>query len=69
MTTAAISLYALAALLGVAPAVLRATLSRAGARLGPKEQATEDDLARAFGREMARELVRKVRSSGRRPRG
>ncbi len=69
MTTAAISLYALAAVLGVAPTVLRATLTRAGAKLGPREQASEDDLARAFGPEAARELVARVRDSARRRRG
>ncbi len=64
---AGISLYALAALLGVAPTVLRTTLTRAGARLGPKEQASEDDLARAFGPEVARQLVERVRKgAGRR---
>ncbi len=59
----AISLYALAALLGVAPTVLRATLTRAGVRLGPNGRASEEDLARAFGREMARELIEKGRQS------
>ncbi len=40
MTAGMVSLYALAALLGVAPTVLRATLGRAGIRLSPNSQAS-----------------------------
>jgi hypothetical protein len=64
MTQAAISLYALAALIGVAPAMLRATLTRAGVRLSPDERTTESDLARVFGIAGARALIeRKCRAN------
>lgn len=59
MTAGMVSLYALAALLGVAPTVLRATLGRAGIKLSPNSDASESDLARVFGPEAARELIRR----------
>lgn len=65
MTAGLVSLYALATLLGVAPAVLRVTLSRAGVKLKADDRASEDDLARVFGSEAAREFVRRA-GTGRR---
>lgn len=68
MSPTTVSLYTLAALLGLAPAVLRQTLSRAGVKLTQKEQATESDLARVFGPIAAQELVERTRvQSGRLP--
>jgi hypothetical protein len=64
MSPGTISLYALAALLGLAPAILRTTLTRAGVKLGPKDRASESDLARVFGPSAARSLVERVRSQG-----
>ena len=62
MSPGTVSLYALAALVGVAPAILRITLTRAGISLGPKDRASESDLARVFGASAARSLVEQVRS-------
>jgi hypothetical protein len=63
MTAGMVSLYALAVLLGVAPTVLRATLSRAGIRLSPNNQASESDLARVFGPGAAREFIRRAKAT------
>ncbi len=60
MTGAMVSLYALAALLGVAPAVLRVTLTRAGVTLRPGDWASEGDLASVFGVEAAREFAKRA---------
>ena len=57
MSPASISLYALAAIVGVGPVLLRATLTRAGVRLGPNERASEDDLVRVFGMPATRSLL------------
>ncbi len=69
MTAGVVSLYALAALLGVAPAVLRASLSRAGVKLGPGDRASEKDLARVFGSEAAREFIDRIGARCGRPEG
>ena len=63
MTQAVISLYALAAVIGVAPVMLRATLTRAGIRLSPDGRATESDLARGFGIAGARALIERKRTA------
>ncbi len=68
MTAGMVSVYALAALLGLAPAVLRATLTRAGVGLGGADEASESDLAKVFGPEAAREFVRRITASRRRAR-
>ncbi len=60
MTAGMVSLWALAALLGVAPAVLRVTLTRAGVNLRPGDWASEGDLATVFGPEAAREFARRA---------
>jgi hypothetical protein len=60
MTSALIPLGALAAVLGVAPAVLRTTFQRAGVALGPRERASVSDLTRMFGSEAARELLERI---------
>lgn len=65
MTAGMVSLYALATMLGVAPAILRTTLTRAGVKLKANDRASEDDLARVFGTEAAREFVRRA-GTGRR---
>ncbi len=71
MSPGTVSLYAIAALLGVAPTVLRLTLSRAGVRVGPSERASEEDLARVFGEPAARDLIERAttRAGGRSKRG
>jgi hypothetical protein len=72
MSPGTVSLYAIAALLGVAPTVLRMTLSRAGVRVGPSERASEEDLARVFGEPAARDLIERAttrRAGGRSKRG
>ncbi len=57
MTGSTVSLYALATLLGVAPAILRVTLTRAGVQLRPGDCASEGDLATVFGPEAARDFA------------
>jgi hypothetical protein len=61
MTAGMVSLYALAALLGLAPAVLRASLSRAGIGLSADSQASESDLARVFGPKATREFIQRAK--------
>ncbi len=68
MTAGMVSVYALAALLGVAPVVLRATLTRAGVRLGGADEASESDLAKVFGPEAAREFVQRITAARQRRR-
>ncbi len=64
MSPATVSLYALAALLGLAPAMLRQTFTRAGVRLTQKERATESDLARVFGPAAAQDLIERTKAGG-----
>ncbi len=64
MSTVTVSLYALSALLGVAPGVLRLSLARAGVLLSQNERATESDLARVFGTAAAREFVERAKDQG-----
>lgn len=63
MTAGMVSVYALAALLGLAPTVLQASLSRAGIKLRPRGQAAESDLARVFGPIAAHEFIRRAKDS------
>jgi hypothetical protein len=49
MSPVTISLYALAALLGIAPAMLRITLERAGVSVTQNNRTAESDLERVFG--------------------
>lgn len=64
MTAGMVSVYALAALLGLAPTVLQASLSRAGIKLGSNRKASESDLAKVFGPMAAHEFVRRAKDSG-----
>jgi len=65
MSPGTVSVSAVAALLGIAPAALMSTLTRAGIKVGPRGQTSETDLARVFGRGVAREFVTRAKERGR----
>jgi uncharacterized protein len=61
MSPDTISINTLAALLGLAPAMIKLTLVRSGVRLAVDDRASEDDLARVFGAPAARGFFERAR--------
>lgn len=60
MSPSTISLYTLAAIVGLAPTLLRSALMRSGVLLGSDNRASELDLARVFGVKTARTLFERA---------
>jgi hypothetical protein len=60
MSPSTISLYTLAAIVGLAPALLRSAMMRSGVLLGADNRASELDLARVFGVKTARTLFERA---------
>jgi hypothetical protein len=60
MSPSTISLYTLAAIVGLAPTLLRSALMRSGVLLGADNRASELDVARVFGVKTARTLFERA---------
>ena len=60
MSPSTMSLYTLAAIVGLAPTLLRSALMRSGVLLGADNRASELDLARVFGVKTARTLFERA---------
>jgi Zn-finger nucleic acid-binding protein len=61
MSPETMSINTLAALLGLAPALVKLTLSKSGVRLAPGDRASESDLARVFGASAVRGFFERAR--------